>query len=1177
MRLDRIDLLRYGHFTNRSIELPTTTPDYYVIYGDNEAGKSTLLRGISSLFFGVPARTVDVHSCKASELRIGATISDGEKTFSFRRRKGSSGTLLSLDDGQLPESLVTGFLRELDRDRFEQFFGLTHQRLREGGEELLRGKGDIGSALFQAAGLLDLRTLLEKLDAETKELFSPKSRTKVINCAIDDYKTAKAEVRRLAISGSAIKQKQADLEGAKATHERLKTESESLLHELVRLRRIASNKPDVARLQELRRALLTFEHVPSLPVSARRERDESVGTFTEATGQIQVLTEHIGQLKDRIGALHVNSILKNHAKEIEDLNSETNDYHRSVNDKPKRVNERAEAMQRAEAEWRGIWRDRPISDAEKVRPAYSGKSEIFALVTEHARLATAFVQSDELVRTAREDEDRLREELDRCPDLGDPATLIAAIDQAKVLGDSDEGVARLKSDIERMIAGANRDLKKLRGWSGSTQDLETLRTPLPTTIERYVFEWEQQTAARKERKAQLSEATERIRAKQLEIDRLAGNIGGAGENELSEIRGRRDRLWALIYAAAFEKTLSTEAAQQQSGDSSPIGPNFATQLRRADEIADVRFAYAKDVAIHDRLVKEIETARRDQLRIADEAARLESDDRELHQKWVSEWLALGFEPLSPVEMKEWMQSRQTILEHLEQCHEKEEDLQLRMDRAARAADQIRRCFAQFQAPPVREKDSLTIILRVAEGLAKELQERRRVIEDIQRQLRQLSPEKRQTKQDECKARLDGWAQKWSAVVSELLLPEGRTPEQVGEAIAVLEKVFGHLKDAENLQHRVNRIGENIDLFEKRVAVLIAATDPSLASSAPDVAVTELQSRLVKTGKAETERKALEEQNARDGDIIAGHATKAQRAEANLRRLMGFAHCNSAEELEATITASEQKAEKRDEYERIAQGLIERNAAPDVREIEEESSSHHLDSLQSAIASSENRQKELQDEVFKTGSEYGTLLQEFERLQASDESTLQAQKAEDALGRVRPALAHYLRLQLASEVLQRAIESYREKHQGPVLSRASELFSTLTLGDYCGLTTGFGDNDKAVLVAIRRSKEIVEIDGLSDGTRDQMYLALRLAAIEHHVETVSPCPVILDDILINADNARASATLKVLSDLAKRTQVLFFTHHRHLAELGRAVDAQIIELNSSPVISRAERIGTEAIV
>jgi hypothetical protein len=73
--------------------------------------------------------------------------------------------------------------------------------------------------------------------------------------------------------------------------------------------------------------------------------------------------------------------------------------------------------------------------------------------------------------------------------------------------------------------------------------------------------------------------------------------------------------------------------------------------------------------------------------------------------------------------------------------------------------------------------------------------------------------------------------------------------------------------------------------------------------------------------------------------------------------------------------------------------------------------------------------------FKTGGEHATLRREYERLQASDESTLQAQKAEDALARVRPAVAQYLRLQLASEVLQRAIESYREKHQGPVLNRA----------------------------------------------------------------------------------------------------------------------------------------------
>ena len=100
------------------------------------------------------------------------------------------------------------------------------------------------------------------------------------------------------------------------------------------------------------------------------------------------------------------------------------------------------------------------------------------------------------------------------------------------------------------------------------------------------------------------------------------------------------------------------------------------------------------------------------------------------------------------------------------------------------------------------------------------------------------------------------------------------------------------------------------------------------------------------------------------------------------------------------------------------------------------------------------------------------------------------------------------------------------------------------------------------MAIRKNREQVAVEGLSDGTRDQLYLALRLAAIEYHVETVAPCPVIFDDILINSDDARASAALHVIGDLAKHTQVLFFTHHRRLAELGIKAGAQLIELDSA---------------
>jgi uncharacterized protein YhaN len=75
--------------------------------------------------------------------------------------------------------------------------------------------------------------------------------------------------------------------------------------------------------------------------------------------------------------------------------------------------------------------------------------------------------------------------------------------------------------------------------------------------------------------------------------------------------------------------------------------------------------------------------------------------------------------------------------------------------------------------------------------------------------------------------------------------------------------------------------------------------------------------------------------------------------------------------------------------------------------------------------------------------------------------------------------------------------------------------------------------------------------MSDGTADQLYLALRLASFEYYVSQNEAQPLILDDILIRFDNERARATLKVLAKISKKTQILMFTHHSHLVELAQS--------------------------
>lgn len=439
-------------------------PDFFVIYGQNEAGKSTLLRAISALLFGVPQRTQDVYSFKGSELRIGGVVSEGERTFSFRRRKGVTGTLLNSDDQQVPDDGLSSYLRGMDRGQFEQFFGLDHVRLRDGGEELLLGKGDVGSSLFQAAGV-DLRRLLEMLGNEAKELFSPKARTRVIGTALEEYRQARAELRKSSVSAAAAKEKKDGLDEARRRNDTLNAEAESVRQSLSKLNRIAGNKPDLARLQEIRDKLMKLQSVPVIPVDSRSRRDEAVSASSEANRQIQALTIRIAQCQERIALLPLDSHLKGYAPTINELNAGVHDYLRSVSDRPKREAEYRESVRLAENEWREVWNKLPITEAEKLRVVYGQKAEIRSLITEHAGIAAAMEEGQKSLLRAQANHERLAGDLSTRPDPPDCAALIAEMERGKSLGNTNEGTARVEAEIERIGRGISREVAVLPLWN----------------------------------------------------------------------------------------------------------------------------------------------------------------------------------------------------------------------------------------------------------------------------------------------------------------------------------------------------------------------------------------------------------------------------------------------------------------------------------------------------------------------------------------------------------------------------------------------------------------------------------------------------------------------------------------------------------------------------------------
>ena len=177
-----------------------------------------------------------------------------------------------------------------------------------------------------------------------------------------------------------------------------------------------------------------------------------------------------------------------------------------------------------------------------------------------------------------------------------------------------------------------------------------------------------------------------------------------------------------------------------------------------------------------------------------------------------------------------------------------------------------------------------------------------------------------------------------------------------------------------------------------------------------------------------------------------------------------------------------------------------------------------------------------------------------------------EEMEQELAGIRRLAQRYTLVKLAAKILQLEIERYREEHQDPVLVIGSRYFHQMTLGSFSGLRTDVDDKGAPVLIGMRPGDIRVPVEGMSSGTRDQLYLALRLATLEYRLESHEPMPFIVDDILINFDDQRSRATLQALAKLAARNQVILFTHHRQIVDEARNIadkDAVVVHRLQTP--------------
>ena len=151
---------------------------------------------------------------------------------------------------------------------------------------------------------------------------------------------------------------------------------------------------------------------------------------------------------------------------------------------------------------------------------------------------------------------------------------------------------------------------------------------------------------------------------------------------------------------------------------------------------------------------------------------------------------------------------------------------------------------------------------------------------------------------------------------------------------------------------------------------------------------------------------------------------------------------------------------------------------------------------------------------------------------------------------------WITLKMAQGLVKMARKRYEKERQPKIISEAGHFFNKLTLQKYKSIVAPIGEDRIEVLC---RDNSRKEIEQLSRGTAEQLYLSLRFGFINEFSKRTGSLPIIMDEILVNFDMDRTKTTIKSIVELSRQHQILFFTCHPLTVSLFKEADPNILSL------------------
>ncbi|MFG0335252.1 MAG: ATP-binding protein, partial [Maioricimonas sp. JB049] len=220
--------------------------------------------------------------------------------------------------------------------------------------------------------------------------------------------------------------------------------------------------------------------------------------------------------------------------------------------------------------------------------------------------------------------------------------------------------------------------------------------------------------------------------------------------------------------------------------------------------------------------------------------------------------------------------------------------------------------------------------------------------------------------------------------------------------------------------------------------------------------------------------------------------------------------------------------------------------PDLALVEDDLIAYDAEQNNHAIATIRQELKDLEEDLRVHHERLGRLQQEVTELEQDRRAASLRFERAQIEAELNDATAEWAATRLASQAIDEVRDRLEQDCQPETLKGASDYLDRLTCGKYRKIRVPLGERR---LLIDDDQGQTTRVEHLSSGTREQLFLAIRLAMIQEFAGEGIDLPMVLDDVVVNFDQVRTEAAVNTLIEFAEAgQQILLFTCHLHLAHL-----------------------------